>query len=261
VVLNVATTCGEGNDRSTLALGKNQDELVTAISQVNQKTVVSVVSPGAVLMPWSKEVPAIIESWLPGQEAGNALADLLFGVVKPSGRLHVTLPNKDNEVNFTPMQYPGVGHPPSALYSEGLLIGYRYYDAHQITPNFCFGHGLSYTSFSYDNIQYQLNKDTTDAIVTVSLDIKNTGYLSGTDTPQLYLTYPKDAKEPPKVLKGFQKVTLESDQVQTISFELSQRDLSIWDSNTHSWSLLSGEYSVSIGASSCDLRGSVTFNL
>jgi beta-glucosidase len=266
VIVNVATTCGEGNDRPTLALGDGQDELVSAIVTANPRTIVSVVSPGPVLMPWAKQVPAVIESWLPGQEAGNALADVLFGIVNPSARLHVTMPNKDNEVNFSEMQYPGVGHPPSAFYTEGLLIGYRYYDAHEMTPNFCFGHGLSYSSFSYANLKVTPAAATaplTDSTVvaTVSVEITNTGYLSGAEIPQLYVSFPPEAKEPPKILKGFLKVELAASQSKTVEFQLTQRDLSIWDVATHHWTMLSGEYTALVGSSSCDLKGSAAFSV
>lgn len=259
VIVNVATTCGEGNDRSTLALGDGQDDLVAAIVAANPRTVVSVVSPGPVLMPWSKEVPAIIESWLPGQEAGNGLADVLFGKVNPSARLHVTMPNKDNEINFSEMQYPGIGHPPSAYYTEGLLIGYRYYDAHQITPNFCFGHGLSYTSFDYSNVR--VTPQDSDVAAIVSVDITNTGYLAGAEIPQLYVSFPAQAKEPPKLLKGFVKVELDVSQKRTVEFQLTRRDLSIWDVKIHDWKVIPGEYTAHVGASSCDLKGSVTFTM
>jgi beta-glucosidase len=266
VIVNVATTCGEGNDRPTLALGDGQDELIDALIAANPRTIVSVVSPGPVLMPWAKQVPAVIESWLPGQEAGNALADVLFGLVNPSARLHVTMPNKDNEVGFSEAQYPGIGKPPSAYYTEGLLIGYRLYEAHNLTPNFCFGHGLSYSSFAYDQLKVTLASPSaavteSTVVATVSVELTNTGYLSGSEIPQLYISFPAEAKEPPKVLKGFLKVELGASEAKTVEFQLSQRDLSIWNTDTHSWQMLSGEYTALVGASSCDLRGSVTFSV
>jgi len=124
-VVVVATSSSEGSDRENLSLGNGQDELVTTVLAANPRTIVSVRSPGAVLMPWASEVPAVLLSWLPGQEAGNALADVLFGSVNPSARSPVTMPNKDNEVGFSKAEYPGVGDPPQAEYLEGLLIGYR----------------------------------------------------------------------------------------------------------------------------------------
>jgi beta-glucosidase len=124
-VVVVATNSGEGDDRANLSLDGNYDSLVSTVAAVNPRTIVSVRTPGAVLMPWTNEVGAILVSWLGGQEAGNGLADVLFGKVNPYARLHVSMPNKENEVGFTPEQYPGVGNPPEASYSEELLIGYR----------------------------------------------------------------------------------------------------------------------------------------
>lgn len=124
-IVVVATSSTEAVDRPTLELGNNQDELVASIAKANSHTVVVVNTPGAVLMPWHDQVPSILISWLPGQEAGNALADVLFGTVNPSGRLPVTMPNKENEVGFSPEQFPGTGNPPESSYIEELLIGYR----------------------------------------------------------------------------------------------------------------------------------------
>lgn len=124
-IVAVATTSHEGADRESLSLGDGQDDLVTAIAAANKRTVVLVNAPGAVLLPWADSVPAILVSWLPGQEFGNAVADVLFGAINPSARLPLTLPNKENEVGFTPEMFPGVGTPHEATYTEELLIGYR----------------------------------------------------------------------------------------------------------------------------------------
>ena len=125
-VVVVATTSCEGYDRPSLELGGGQDDLVSAVLSGNSRTVVAVHTPGAVLMPWASDVSAILVGWMPGEQAGNALADVLFGTINPSARLPVTMPNKDNEVEFTKDQFPGVGSPPVANYSEGLLVGYRF---------------------------------------------------------------------------------------------------------------------------------------
>lgn len=124
-VVVVATTSTEASDRPSLSLDGNQDDLVKAIGAANPNTIVSVNTPGAVLLPWADQIPAILISWMPGQEFGNALADVLFGSINPSARLPVTLPNVENEVGFTKAQFPGIGHPPDAYYSEELLVGYR----------------------------------------------------------------------------------------------------------------------------------------
>jgi beta-glucosidase len=128
-VVIVATTSSEGSDRTTLSLGEAQDNLVYAVAGVNNRTIVAVTNPGAVLLPWAslESVKAILVRGFPGQENGNSLADVLFGIVNPYARLPVTMPNKDNEVLFTSEQYPGIGSPPDATYTEELLIGYRYH--------------------------------------------------------------------------------------------------------------------------------------
>jgi len=149
------TTAGEGVDRASLALPSQDDALIEAVANAQVNTVVVVVAPGAVLMPWAQSVKgAIVLTFFPGQEFGNALADVLWGDVNPSGRLPLSMPNKDNEVQFTQAQYPGLpaDNPTVAEYSERLLVGYRWYDAHGVVPAFAFGHGLSYTTFQFANL-------------------------------------------------------------------------------------------------------------
>ena len=262
-VVNVATTCGEGSDRDTLALGNGQDDLVWAVLAANARTVVSVVAPGPVLMPWSKDVPAVVMSWLPGQEAGNGLADVLFGVVTPSARLHVTMPNKDNEVGFTQEQYPGVGSPhPQAIYSEGLFVGYRYYQAMGLSPNFCFGHGLSYTTFAYDGLQQVLRKEDDSPVVHLSVDVTNTGTIDAHEVVQLYMSYPSSQEEePPRQLRSFQKVFVKASQTVTVVMEISERDLSIWNSESHSWEIVRGTFEAFVGPSSCSIQQQLQFEI
>ena len=125
-IVVVATNSIEGYDRPSLELGSQQDDLVKTVNTANSHTVVAVNAPGAVLMPWASDVSAILLAWMPGEQAGNALADVIFGTVNPSARLPITLPNIDNEIEFTKSQFPGVGFPPVADYSEGLFVGYRY---------------------------------------------------------------------------------------------------------------------------------------
>jgi len=260
-VVVVATTCGEGNDRETLSLGTANDELVEAIVSVSSRTVVSVVTPAAVLLPWRNldKLDAILISWLPGQEAGNALADVLFGKVNPSARLPVTIPNIDNEVEFTARQYPGVGIPPEAYYTEKLLIGYRWYDYHGVTPAYCFGHGLSYTKFSYGSVKTSV--PSTSGVVQVDIEISNVGSLIGSEVVQLYLSFPTTVQgEPKRQLKGLVKVRdLTPGSAQTVSFVLTERDVSIWDESVSDWRVTPGTFTVFVGASSCDLSHSTTF--
>lgn len=261
-VVVVTTTSSEGGDRSDLSLGDAQNNLVSAIAAVNARTVVDVVTPGAVLMPWCSEVKAVLVSWMPGQEAGNGLADVLFGAVNPSGRLPVTMPNKDNEVGFSAEQYPGVGRVPEAYYSEELLIGYRWYDANQIAPRFPFGHGLSYTSFAYSALSIRAvspfsSKEENASGRTksvVSVTVQNTGARDGDEIVQLYLQFPAQAGEPPKQLRAFQKVSLKSQASTTVEFALTAKQCSIWDSEAHRWDVVQGTFTAFVGASSRDLR-------
>lgn len=269
----VATTSKEGRDRATLSLSGNQDKLISAVAAANPRTIVSMNIPGAILMPWSDQVSAILVTWMPGQEAGNALADVLFGKVNPSARLPVTMPNKDNEVGFTPSEYPGTGMLPDAYYNENLLIGYRWYDAFNVTPKFPFGFGLSYTTFGYNDLfvkpsslsmkaeilQDNRMKTRLAPLVNVNFQVSNTGNLSGDETVQVYLAYPSQANEPPRQLRAFQKVPLAVGDSKPVTLTLSKQDCAIWNENVHAWEILAGEYTVYVGASSRDLRLQSTF--
>jgi beta-glucosidase len=266
VIVLVATKSCEGIDRPTLSLGSDQDALVTTAASANPSgTIVVVTSPGAVLLPWLDAVPAVLMNWLPGQEAGDALADVLTGAVNPSARLPITIPHKDNEMAFTQAQYPGVGKPPEAAYSEGLQVGYRWYEANKVDPVFPFGYGLSYTTFGYANPTWQRTDvpkrsgDFSDVVGVVSVEVTNTGDVSGAEVVQLYLTFPSSTGEPPNQLKGFVKAELQPKETRTVHFALRRRDLSIWDASAHAWALQDGLYVAKIGSSSRDLPLKVSF--
>jgi len=221
-------------------------------------------------MPWSKDVPAILVSWLPGQEAGNALADVLFGIVNPYGRLPVTIPNKENEIQFTEEQYPGVGTPPEAAYTEELLIGYRWYNANNVKPLFPFGHGISYTTWGYSNLHLKLYPgnpsegfksplSSSPIIAEASLSIANIGGRAGSEIVQLYITYPSEAKEPPKQLRAFAKVDARPNFTKSVTLTLTKRDISIWNADVHAWEIVPGDYKIAIGASSEDIQLQTSF--
>lgn len=273
IVMATTTSC-EGSDRKDLSLGNNQDELITTVAAANKRTIVALDVPGAVLMPWADLVPAILVAWMPGQEAGNALADILFGKVNPSARLPVTMPNKDNEIAFTKEEFPGTGFPPEAAYNEQLLIGYRWYDAMNVVPRFAFGHGLSYTSFEYKNLHVRKLSEKFSLArsmakpelpstphVLVEFILQNTGAFDGAEVAQVYLQYPEAAKEPVRQLRTFTKQQLAKGESSTITLTLSKRDCSIWDVTSHRWQVVSGEYTVFVGASSRDLRLQATVTL
>lgn len=253
----------EGRDHS-ITLEGNQDQLVQAIVAANQHTVVVLKTGSAVLMPWTDQAPAILEAWYPGEEDGNAVAAVLFGDVNPSGKLPVTFPKSLDDVPASkPEQYPGVNG--VAHYSEGVFVGYRYYDAKDIQPLFPFGHGLSYTSFEYHNLRVSPASLPANGNpkVSVDLDVSNSGKVAGSEVVQLYLGMPssKEVPQPPRQLKGFQKVHLEPGKKTHIHFELDTRAVSYWDVGSHKWAVAAGDYIIMIGSSSRDIRQRGHFQL
>jgi beta-glucosidase len=242
---------GEGSDRTTLSLPDKQDALVDAVAAANPHTVVVVDSGAPVLMPWVDRVPAIVEAWYPGEEDGNALASVLFGDVNPSGKLPITFPRSaaDTPVH-TPKQSPGVDG--TVTYSEGLEVGYRWYDAQKITPLFPFGYGLSYTTFAFSHLSVSPRLGA-GGKVTVAVDVTNTGSRAGADVAQVYVTYPAAAGEPPLQLKGFQKVHLAAGETRHLTLALNPRDFAVWDTGAQAWNTVAGSYRVSVGDSSANL--------
>jgi beta-glucosidase len=252
-IIFVGTSSSEGIDRSSLNVDGNGDDLIRAVAAKQPNTIVVVSTPGAILTPWRNQVKAVLTNFMPGQEVGFAIADVLFGDVNPSARLTITLPQGTNDEGFTPEEYPGTGNPPAAEYYEGLFVGYRWYDQHNIDPAYAFGHGLSYTQFLYSSVKIS-RSNRNENIARISCTLRNAGERAGAEVAQLYIGYPQLVNEPPKQLRGFKKVFLEPGQSQTIDFDLSGRDLSIWDSNAHDWALVKGDFQIFIGASSRDIR-------
>ncbi len=187
----------------------------------------------------------IVEAWYPGQEAGNALARVLYGDVDPGGRLPVTFPVSENDApaSGNPAQYPGVNK--TVTFSEGVMVGYRHYDAKGIKPQFPFGHGLSYTTFSYSGLKASTKS--------VQVTVTNTGDRTGIAVPQLYIGMPSpgvDVPQPPKQLKGYGKVTLAPGQSTTVTFPLSARSFAYWNEEAKAWKVADGCYRVMVGSSS-----------
>ncbi len=239
----VQSYASEGSDRTTLGYG-DQDAAVTMVAAHAKKTIVVASSPGAALMPWRHDVSAIIANFYGGQQVGHAVMDVLFGDVNPSGRLPVTFPNVENEIGLTQEMWPGVNG--QATFPDKLNIGYRWYTTHGITPAFAFGHGLSYTTFGYSNLTVDGRR--------VTFDVTNTGDVDGAEVAQLYLTFPESADEPAKQLKGFSKVFLKAGETATVAMNIADRDVSIWDVSTHSFTVIPGEFDIMVGASSMDIR-------
>ncbi len=255
----------EAADRASLNLPSAQNELISAVAAANPHTVVVVNAGAPVVMPWLNQVASVVDAWYPGESNGTALASVLFGQTDPSGHLPVTFPTDLSQVPASsPSEFPGTNG--QVLYSEGIDVGYRYYDANNETPLFPFGYGLSYTNFRYSNIrvspQFVQNSASgpgstscgcngqSGNLVTVSATVTNTGKVAGSDVAQLYLSDPAAAGEPPRQLKGFQKVTLQPGQSATVRFTLNGHDLSYWNDTANGWVLADGQYQVNVGDSS-----------
>ena len=263
-VVFVGESNGEGVDRSTLALPGAQDALISAVAHANPNTIVVLNTSGPVLMPWLRDVRAVVEMWYPGDQFGRAAADLLFGNASPNGRLPMTFPASETQgPGQTPDAYPGVFSPntttPTALtehFTEGLNIGYRFYQAVRQRPLFPFGFGLSYTHFTYGWPRISQRRG---GHRTITVTIANSGHVAGAEVPQLYLHYPAAAGEPVWSLKGFDKVTLRPGQRATVSFPLTRKLLRTFSDSTHRWGVTPGRYTVAIGSSSADLRAEASF--
>lgn len=257
-IVVVGAASSEGADRQNLSVA-NQP-LIEAVSRANAKTVVVVYNPAQVLLPWAGQVPAILIGWIPGQEAGNALADVLFGDVNPSGKLPVTFAGDESDYPAnTAEMYPGKNG--QVLYSEGLSVGYRHFDSQDIEPLYEFGYGLSYTTFEYDNLSINPAQVAADGSVTVSVDIKNVGQRAGAEVAQLYLGFPTETSEPPRQLKGFQKVTLQPGEMRRVWFTLPPEAFSFWSAGLGTWVAYPGTYQVMVGSSSRDIRHSGMFDV
>ncbi len=246
----------EGSDTGNIDLGGNSNALIAAVAAANPKTVVVLHTNSAVTMPWLDQVAGVFEGFYAGQQVGNATAGLLFGDVNPSGKLPVTFPKSLADVPAsTTAQWPGTGG--KVQYSEGLNVGYRWYDAKNITPLFPFGAGLSYTTFGFSNLQVGA---LTNGTATVTATVTNTGTRAGTEVAQLYVGAPASTGEPAHQLKGFQRVTLDPSQAKTVSFTVTAHDLAHWDTTANAWSTTAGSYQILVGNSSRNLplTGSLT---
>ena len=247
----------EGADRLEYGLPYGQDALVEALAEVAPKLVFVNISGNPVAMPWVDKVPAIVQGWYIGSEAGNALADVLSGDVNPSGKLPFTFPYDMSEGPVTSEeQYPGIPREGEDIideyYTEGVLVGYRWYDTKDVKPMFAFGHGLSYTTFEYGEASMRGRK--------VSVSVKNTGKVAGAEVVQLYISDPEASVErPAKELKGFKKVFLQPGEATTVTFEIPDSALSFFDAEQHKWVLEPGEFIAHIGSASDDIRTSIKF--
>lgn len=250
----------EGNDRKELELPYGQNELISDLAKANSNFVYVNISGNAVAMPWEKEVPAIVQGWFLGTEAGNAIASVLFGDVNPSGKLTFTFPVKlqDNAAHAL-NAFPGDDE---VTYKESIFVGYRWHEKQNIKPLFPFGHGLSYTTFKYSDIKADKTTVNDDETLTVSVKVKNTGKCGGAEVVQLYISDTESSlPRPIKELKGFEKVYLKAGEEKTITFSIAKEDLSYFDDKKHKWVAEPGSFRAIIGASSRDIQGDVRFTL
>ncbi|CAK5279099.1 unnamed protein product [Mycena citricolor] len=280
VFLNAYAT--EGYDRPNLTTYPNGDELVKAVAAVNKNTVVVLHVPGPVIVEeWvdHPNVTAVIVAHYPGQESGNSLVPLLWGEESPSGKLPYTFAKRLSD--WPPNGIVNDSSSPTAHFSEGLLVDYKWFDAKKIEPRFEFGLGLSYTTFQYGQLSLKktFQTDSTsvqptaeqfvaissdsgkslyDILYTATVSIKNTGKVAGAEVAQLYVSFPSNENQPPRVLRGFDKLSLKPGHQATATFELTRKDLSVWDVVQQKWRVPKGEFTLTVGASSRDLRSKIT---
>jgi len=265
----------EGMDLDSLSLPEHQDDLIAKVAAANPRTVVVLENGGPVTMPWVDQVPAILEAWYPGIRGAEAVANVLFGDVNPSAKLPITFPRSESD-----LPHPSIVKPPpesttkrgdreawkriaaglpafQISYDEGLKVGYKWYDAEKKPVLFPFGYGLSYTKYSYSDVQAAL----AGKGVRVSFTVANTGSRAGSEIAQVYAALPASAGEPPKRLVGWSKVALNPGESKTVSVDVEPLYLSIFNVDKNSWQIEPGDYTILVGGSSQDLPLKKTVNL
>jgi len=245
----------EGVDRPSLALPGKQDELIQAVTGANPRSIVVLNTGDPVAMPWIDSAAAVLEMWYPGQEGGWATADLLLGNANPGGKLPVTFPVSDDDTQVAghPDMYPGVDN--EEYYSEGVFVGYRWYDAQNIEPLFPFGHGLSYTKFKYSKLSVS---PANDGGFDVSFRVHNVGNYAGDEVAQVYIgsssQIPAGVQMAEKALVAFKRISLKNGEWQNVSLHISPRQLSYWSVDSDEWIVAGGTREIFVGASSRDIR-------
>lgn len=258
----------EDADRKELGLSYGQDKVITALAKANKNLIVVNISGNAIAMPWVKEVPAIVQAWYLGSEAGSAIASVLTGDVNPSGKLPFTFPASLQDVGAHKLgEYPGTprsdGSPiVDQKYNEGIFVGYRWADKEKTKPLFSFGHGLSYTTFAYGKAVADKKVMGQDETLTITLPVTNTGCREGSEVIQLYISDLKSSlPRPVKELKSFSKTKLAPGETREITFTIGKEALSFFDDIRHEWVAEPGKFEAWIGASSTDIRNKVAFEL
>ena len=249
----------EGNDRKTYDLPYDQDKVISALAKANSRLVVVSISGNSFAMPWKGEVNAIVQGWFLGSEAGNALADVLTGVANPSGKLPFTWTKTLNDVGAHALNtYPGTWREGKDIideeYAEGVFVGYRWTDKKKITPEFAFGHGLSYTTFELSSLRASGDLSGENGTMTFTVNVKNTGSCEGAEVVQLYVHDDKASVERPyKELKGFAKVSLKPGESKDVEISIDRRALSFWDETTNGWKVEPGKFTILVGNASDNL--------
>jgi beta-glucosidase len=253
-IVFVNDVTSEGMDRTSLSLPGDQDQLIADVAAANPRTIVVLHTAAPVLMPWLAQVAGVIEAWYPGQESGNAIAAVLFGDVDPGGRLPMTFPASETQGPAAQVaEYPGSDG--EVHYDEDIDVGYRWYDRNAQTPLFPFGYGLSYTSFTVDQLRvaHQLRVTRGRGRYRVSVRVTNTGSRTGEAVVQLYVGFPTTTGEPPNQLKGFEKVALKPGKRKRVKMILDSSSFATWNTDAHVWSVALGQYTLRVGTSSRDL--------
>ncbi len=249
----------EGFDRQNLELTPAQNDLIQRVAAANPNTVVVLNTGSAVTMPWLGQVAALLQASYPGQEAGNAIADILFGDVNPSGKLSQTYPVR---IEDTPPYLNFPNDNGKAVYGERIFAGYRYYDAKKVEPLFPFGYGLSYTTFAYENVRLSAAAHDLSYPLEVLVDVVNTGTRAGQEVVQVYVhDCAAKVMRPEKELKAFGKVWLQPGERQTVRLSLNRAAFAFFDDVAHQWVAEVGAFDILLGASSRDIRGSASFTL
>lgn len=240
----------EGYDRKHMGMPNCQNQLIQKVAEVQPNTIVVLHNGSPVEMPWADQVKGILEAYLGGQAIGAAVCNILFGKVNPSGKLAETFPVK---LEDNPSWLTGFGSRETVEYREGIFVGYRYYEKKKMPVRFPFGHGLSYTTFSYSNLKLDHSQMKDTDILTVSADITNTGSRAGKEAVQLYVAdLESTVSRPVKELKDFVKISLEPGETKTVTFRLGKRAFAYWNTTIHDWHVESGTFEILVGSSSAD---------
>ncbi|MCW2930973.1 MAG: Beta-glucosidase [Actinomycetia bacterium] len=263
VVFANDSECEQGgasyDDLTSLDLGSATDSLISAVAAANPRTIVVLDTGSPVTGAWMSQVPAIVEGWYSGQEDGAAIAAILYGNADPSGRLPQTWPASESQLPTSSTD--SWGNASTDMFSEGIDVGYRWYQANDVTPLYPFGYGLSYTTFKFSNEQVTPTGTPGGTGTQVTATVTNTGSRTGDEVAQLYVGDPASTGEPPKQLQGFQKVQLKPGQSTQVSFTLDASNLRYWDSSANAWAVAPGAYQLYVGDSSADTPLSAAYTV